>query len=559
MSINSIRVEEKNFYNLLINDQIFYSVPNYQRPYSWNEDNISEFISDLTTAFSKDKESEYFCGSIVLVEPTSQDNDLERNDIVDGQQRLTTFSILSFVILKGYNDKLNEKSKGYLGRVLKSQYDENEKIRILVGSNHYAEFKKYFINDNFEFQDVKKVEKDLQDKDRYYKNAHHIKIYLEQYISELKIDINNFVDWLSSKIIFTVVTCLNKEKAIKIFNVLNNRGMPLGQVDMFKAMLLNKINNREEEEKFSSKWEQIIGRIGLDNMETFFRVYAYYKIARPPKKQLLEEELDEKCPDVIEALEEICAFSKSYERITTSQNKYIECLKLIPNKTYWKVILCSADFIKYQDFDELCRYIFAFYYQCLVAGISSNKIRSESFSLLKTIKESEKTRKVEEVKAQIASILKKKKITENFKEWFEIKEANDKRNNVYNTKWIKPLLAMLEIIASDEDLFLKVSYDRMTIEHILPKNPSQDWTFSQKENEIWKNSLANLILVSQTKNQNAGNKSFKEKKKYYTDTQSSLSFPAIREVCQYEQWTPKTLLERERKLKEKVEEILDIF
>lgn len=123
----------------------------------------------------------------------------------------------------------------------------------------------------------------------------------------------------------------------------------------------------------------------------------------------------------------------------------------------------------------------------------------------------------------------------------------------------KPILAMLETMASDEDLFLKISYDRMTIEHILPKNPSQDWTFSQKEIENWKNSLANLILVSQTKNQSAGNKSFKEKKKYYTNTQSDLSFPAIREICQYEQWTPKTLLERERKLKEKVEEILDIF
>lgn len=85
-----LSVELKNLISIFSadpNNKNFYQVPNYQRPYSWNKENISELIDDLFFAYTNSKNEEYFCGSIVLVE-NQTDN---RNDIIDGQQRFTTF------------------------------------------------------------------------------------------------------------------------------------------------------------------------------------------------------------------------------------------------------------------------------------------------------------------------------------------------------------------------------------------------------------------------------------------------------------------------------------
>ena len=93
----------ENLKKILVDDEKFYQIPDYQRPYSWDKDNLSDLVDDLVNAYLSNQEENYFCGSLVLInEPQS-----ERFDIIDGQQRTTTFTIIPT------SKKLNLVAHGY--------------------------------------------------------------------------------------------------------------------------------------------------------------------------------------------------------------------------------------------------------------------------------------------------------------------------------------------------------------------------------------------------------------------------------------------------------------
>jgi uncharacterized protein with ParB-like and HNH nuclease domain len=77
-----IDAEISNLKKILADDEKFYQIPDYQRPYSWDKENISDLIDDLVSAFKRNNNENYFCGSIVLVE----NNNDKRFDVIDGQQ-----------------------------------------------------------------------------------------------------------------------------------------------------------------------------------------------------------------------------------------------------------------------------------------------------------------------------------------------------------------------------------------------------------------------------------------------------------------------------------------
>lgn len=105
-----VEVELKKLYEILVDAKYFYQVPDYQRPYVWDKDHLGALIDDLVGSYTNNKEDEYFCGSIVIAENQKD----KRWDVVDGQQRLTSFIILACTILKLYKHSLGQKSKAFI-------------------------------------------------------------------------------------------------------------------------------------------------------------------------------------------------------------------------------------------------------------------------------------------------------------------------------------------------------------------------------------------------------------------------------------------------------------
>ncbi|GAA7387316.1 hypothetical protein HpCK93_04120 [Helicobacter pylori] len=167
----------------------YYQIPTYQRPYQWTEENCEKLLDDLFFSYECYKDSDYFCGSLVLI-ATDIDSatNAETYDIVDGQQRLSTFILLAKVLATLYSERLTEKSKGYLQESWSDRHEDGEKKKRkrldfdLVGSSAKKDFQDAlnFFDDLYASKGKNsKSNAPSKGKNSYLKNAICLKNYLE--------------------------------------------------------------------------------------------------------------------------------------------------------------------------------------------------------------------------------------------------------------------------------------------------------------------------------------------------------------------------------------------
>ncbi|GHS48301.1 hypothetical protein VN1167_01710 [Helicobacter pylori] len=196
----------------------YYQIPDYQRPYQLTEENCEKLLDDLFSSYECYKESDYFCGSLVLI-ATDKDRmtNAETYDIVDGQQRLSTFILLAKVLVTLYHN-LNKTSRDFLEKSL-GDLDGEKRKRLdfnTIGSNAKKDFQNAL--DFLDDPNASKGKDSTRVKNNYLKNA----ICLKNYLREKEIEnINAFIIWLYSKVIFIKTICPNISMALRIFSVLN--------------------------------------------------------------------------------------------------------------------------------------------------------------------------------------------------------------------------------------------------------------------------------------------------------------------------------------------------
>ncbi len=229
---------------------LYHQIPIYQRPYQWTEENCEKLLDDLFFNYEYDRESDYFCGSLVLVE-SDPNSKTETYDIVDGQQRLSTFILLAKVLADLYNDcLLDTEYLEYLQESWKDRYTERKRLSFnTIGSNAEDDFA-YALE---HFNDSQ-ASKNKNNKNNYLKNAICLKDYLMK--KEIK-NINSFIKWLYFNVKFITIICPNIDKALRIFNVLNTRGLPLNATDIFKGELLKELAKEEDQKKLVSRWNAL--------------------------------------------------------------------------------------------------------------------------------------------------------------------------------------------------------------------------------------------------------------------------------------------------------------
>ncbi len=123
----------------------YYQIPDYQRPYQWTKENCEKLLDDLLSSYEYYGENDYFCGSLVLIVTcTDPATKAKTYDIVDGQQRLSTFILLAKVLLALYSDRLDSENQEYLRESLSDRHgDKKERLSFdTIGSDA----KKYFEN-----------------------------------------------------------------------------------------------------------------------------------------------------------------------------------------------------------------------------------------------------------------------------------------------------------------------------------------------------------------------------------------------------------------------------
>lgn len=556
-----LSVELKNLISIFSadpNNKNFYQVPNYQRPYSWNKENISELIDDLFFAYTNSKNEEYFCGSIVLVE-NQTDN---RNDIIDGQQRFTTFTIFLCVLKTLYYKELSKKNQDNIDEAIHDRYENSKfRLRFRTDDKNENDYEQSIVsNEGIKFDDSIKenqVEKKFKD-NKYLQNAYFIKYFFENISSRPEnLDINDFIDFLMNNVVFTVIKSKDTSNAIRIFNVLNDRGMPLSAIDILKSNLMVNLDT-EDRKTFKAKWDSINEKVEHRfHFEDMLQSYLYYKISSNPKKRIDEELLDvyrQEKIDSLSVIDEISKFADSYIEIMESIDKYVYTLKYLRHTIYWTTILSTAKFLNYSDFEQLEKYLVAYYYQNWLAGATIARIKQTSFNIIAEIK---KASPIERIKTILLKNLEKYETTQNF-------ITNLESENVYQFNWCKSVLFVYEYFSTDNNKVNFLPLDKTVwIEHILPETVNNDspWrnNFTQEEIDKSTHCIGNLTPLSLRKNVQAQNFSFEKKKKAYGEKDNiATSFYITQQILSKDRWTADEIKNRKNEIIDKLKQVFII-
>ncbi len=557
----------------ILKDELYYQIPIYQRPYQWTEENCEKLLDDLFFNYEDDRESDYFCGSLVLI-AISEDSKAKTYDVVDGQQRLSTFILLAKVLATLFLERLTEESKDYLQESLNGRYGKKDRLNFnAIGFNSKKDFQ-YALTS---FNDAPTS----NNKNNYLKNAICLKNYLKK--KEIE-DINDFIEWLYFKVVFITITCPDADKALRIFNVLNARGLALNATDIFKGELLKHTKEHEQEE-FISRWNALSQKCSDNDLkiETLFSWYLTY-LHPVTSKEKMEKRLVtwfknlNKTP--LEYLKGVEDFYNAYCEALEMQDRYAHLLSY-KDDDYLCVILCTILLHRYsdQDIEALKELLVKFYYQNWVAGKTRTTRSQTCCNIINALKEK---KSVENIASIVKKYLNEKNITQDFKRnlqdsnlytKFYFAGKSGKRNS-----WLKPILILVEYFMSDNanPAYIKMD-DDLHVERILPENPdpSSQWAkdFSEEERERYTHSLANLTLLGGKKNtkalSQALNQDFKEKKEIYMGKPVTLdnkkTFKVMtcydmtkNDVCRYTEWTPKSLEKREKELIEIIESVLEL-
>ncbi|MGN8412547.1 DUF262 domain-containing protein [Helicobacter pylori] len=572
----------------------YYQIPDYQRPYQWTEKNCEKLLDDLFSSYEYYKESGYFCGSLVLIViNTDSETNAETYDIVDGQQRLSTFILLAKVLATLYDKDLSSTSRELLEKSL-GDIDGEKRERLhfnTIGLNAEDDFA-YALE---HFNDSQ-ASKNKNNKNNYLKNAICLKDYLEK--KEIE-NINSFIEWLYSNVKFITIICPDTDKALRIFNVLNARGLPLNATDIFKGELLKELAKEEDQKKLVSRWNALRQKCSGNESkfpkrkenkreknatETLFSWYLTYlnPVTRGASmEERLADQFERLNKPPLEYFKGVENFYNAYCEVLEMQDRHAHLLSY-KDDDYLHVILCASILHRYidQDIEALKELLVKFYYQDWVAGQTKSTRSQTCCNIIIALKEKESVRYIASI--VVKKYFEDKNITQRFKENLQDSNLYTKfyfaGKSVKKNSWLKPILILVEYFVSDDPYPKRIQMDKnLHVEHILPQNPdpSSQWVkdFSEEERGLYMHSLANLTLLGGQRNTQASNKDFKEKKEIYMGNAVKLGkdkrgreetfrvmtcYKMTIDVAQYTEWTPKSLEKRKEELIKRIESVLTL-
>ena len=506
----------------LFSCQAIYVIPNYQRQYSWVNEQLEELWSDLYESYINTPEECYFLGSIVVV-----DDGKGHHELVDGQQRITTLMIMLNVLAKTFPD-INKNSdillKGNLQKIKQLIYfDEGiNRLQLQIDPNYNTSFKKAIINqdnyENFKYPTQANLKKD----DPEYKFVNTAKFFYDKFNELLKSEgqtvLDGFVNFILFKTNIIKTICTNQSFAIKLFLVLNDRGLELSISDIIKSYILDKYDsndryNENDKATFNYNWKSI-EKISNDyefTIDDFMVYFEYYKLKSNPKRQVTDElKKIIQSSEVVSLVDEMKSFADNLEKVYKSTLPVIYSMRYIPWQAYVMTALASAYQVDYPDKEELFQSMRRFFYISWISGKTLNGIKQTSFNLIDAIVD-KKT--IDEINEMLDKFIYGKRLIRDV-----YQNLND---DVYGQNFLKALMLSIEYEIREKTNvgFYKIN-NSIHIDHILPQQ------FDKRLDE-WKNiddvalaktyihKLGNLALLLGSKNEEALNHGMNVKMNIY--------------------------------------------
>lgn len=519
----------------------YYQIPDYQRPYSWETEQIEELWDDVFNAMETNQET-YFLGAVILASKG------EYYEVIDGQQRLTTLTILLCVARDLY---LSEERS--VKNSIRSLIDDKFRLRLITQSKNQSKFEKEIL-EKVNFPKNKLSQEELE-KDAFI-NA--ITIFKDRFKKiGTKIGVQQFIDFLMNKVVLISIVCTDQAFAIRLFQVLNTRGLDLNNSDIIKSYLYG-ICEKGKESQLKSSWEKIetIAEILGEDIDSIITYYALFLIQKNPQTTLSTELMNHKefkNKSATDLIYDILKFTESLKKLYNSESKVDFSFHYLPNHNYWVTILTTAIHSQYQQYNELVITLHRFLWLYWISGYTIQKIKQTLFNTIGWIKEE---KDISFIKKEFSKEIKEDSVIQYVKQNID--------SDVYSQRWHKPLLILVEYFRADDSKLTWIEWDKnLQTEHILPKSWDSiaDWknNWKKEDADYWLNKFGNLTLLSGKKNIIVSNDSFVSKKNKYKKSHGvTTAFEVTKEISELDQWTIHETKKRHEQIRKEIFNIFEI-
>ena len=514
-------------YRQLMGNGLRYEIPKFQRDYSWEAEHWDDLWQDIR-ALLADEDNEHYMGYLVL--QTSNNKEFQ---IIDGQQRLTTMSLLILSTLKclkelvdsGIEAENNLKRKdsllnSYIGYVDPVTLISNNKLKLNRNSDDY--YKQHLVLlKELPLRNTNSSEK-------------HMRECFNWYYDRIKKEFNTgeslaaFIDNIVDKLFFTVIEVTDQLNAFKVFETLNARGVQLSSADLLKNYLFFVVDETKphisEIEELENIWSKIVGKLGEQKFEDYLRYYWNSINKSVGKKNLFKNvkgnikskeqvfELIRNLNDTADLYLAIQNPEDEFWRDKPEIRKSLKELKLFQIRQINSLFLSALRNLEVENFKKLAKIcsVISFRYN-IIGGLNPNA-QEDVYNTVALKISSNKRFEVADFQTIYVSDL-------NFENDFSTKEF---KNTTRNHKIVKYILSKIESYQHKNEI--DPESDLFTIEHILPENADDTWgnfTFEEINRSVYR--MGNLTLLERKLNREAGQKGYVEKIVLFAQSNSELT------------------------------------
>ena len=585
--------------DLLENRGFLFQIPNYQRSYVWENEEISQYLKDITYCYEQRIQGEkydHFFGQMIFRKMEVDKSAREILEVVDGQQRLTTITLTIAAIYR-----LILQNEAVIDESFKSSLKNLKKCYLISIPSRGLSRRKLTLSerDNGTLMEIvtveeKKIMHDLvieckyESQSRIFKSYLQIFKYLEEYfkVNGISADgktLTNFVDIILDSISVVMIKPKTIGYSYALYQIVNDRGILLTSAELLKARTMELLHcNQPLFDECENIWNDILNDPGKETTKyllwhytamlhsspskkklhelyekNLFHCYGIHKISVDEQEKLAKQirllyqsviwcrdlsmgklPLDDVHPQIYDMYKALIIGLKNEIAIPL----YINMLRIVHNDTKIKVIsfitvLISRFFFSARTIANTHNGSIAKVYNALSAHICSSTIDYDAMIKICRDKQVEKS-----VVRSFAS------------------KMDDSVYSKSSTAISKYLLYMIELFAECNDITYKhilnrdesvlVIFENLSTEHIAARSGADGNKFTQNERDC----LGNLTLLGENKNNNLDDKPFDYKKTFYAKS----PFLITRKIAECDTWESEEFNERQNQLKKKAVEIFTL-
>ena len=513
-----MKAAETKVDRFLGSNETAFAIPVYQRNYDWAKTQCAQLFKDILAVGADETQSGHFIGSIVYVhDDVHAVAALQEFTIIDGQQRLTTLTLIYIAIYRHFlaAGEDREAQRIYKTYLINEFAEDAEKLKLKPTDNNKAALAQ------------------MMDPQEAVKVSGYSRLIENFRFFQSRMDASNVATVLKglSKLLFVNIALdRQKDNPQRIFESLNSTGLELSQADLIRNYILMGLPRREQEQVFRKFWEPIERNarnleVNESRLSDFIRDYLTLKQKDIPNKGAVYAKFKERfpvpsSPELMEALNEIRDLSNVYARLLNPDMEtdavisrelgYIRTLEI--NVSYPFLMPVYRDFqsgvIVRDEFAAVLQLVQSYVWRRAILGLPTNALNKIFMGLYDRVE-------LEDYLKSVQRALMQRGGTQRFPRDPEVL-AVLKEKDMYSMKGRTRTYFFDRLENHNNREIVDVTVPGITIEHIFPQKPDPEWRNTVDEDDFAAmgeqhlNTIGNLTLSGN--NGRLGNKTFAEKR-----------------------------------------------